>query len=235
MLNQLEYNYIHIWNQFFCLLADLEQQLKDSETVEVSIENTTDEALKRLKDEMMIIRTSLFQSDVNREAKYDIAKEVITRYIRRSMATRSVSVEEQLKKLCFEDFVIPSNLHQWCFREMKKIRDEMNIDSTSVSESPPTSISVVPPLFCKETVYHALLLTKLVQTCNAKNYESFLVHESHGFDEISLSIESPDRSNCIERYAIAKRGMVLYAAFLGERNISDWQDKYNTINEGQLY
>ena len=199
----------------------------------MSIETRTeDEALKRLKDELLMIRKSLFQSDVNIEAKYDLAREFVAHYIRMSKETTD-SVKIELRKLCFEDFLIPSKLHQWCFDEVKKIREETVISGTALTESPPISLDSSIPLFCKETVYHALLLTKLVQTSSSKNFESFLEHEHHEYDEVSVSLESPERSHCIERYAIAKRGKVLYTAFLGERNISDWQDKYNTINEGK--
>ena len=198
-------------------------------TVETS---TEDEALKRLKDELLLIRKSLFQSDINIEAKYDLAREFITHYIRMSKETTD-SVQIELRKLCFDDFLIPSKLHQWCFDEVKSLREEALVSGTALIESPPRSLDSSIPLFCKETVYHALLLTKLVQTCSSKSFESFLKHECHEYDEVSLSLEGLERSNFIERYAIAKRGKVLYAAFLGERNISDWQDKYSTINEGK--
>lgn len=155
-----------------------------------------------------------------------------TLFIDEELKDRAASIKEQLRKLCFEEFLIPTKLHQWCLHEMKKLGDAGYDNPITVPERSQMPIDVVMPLFNKETVYHALLLSKVVQTCKAKNYEKFLAHEHHDFDEVSLSLESPDRSNGIERYAIAKRGKVLYAAFFGEQNISNWQDKYTSINDG---
>ena len=224
-----------VFYSFYLMLffpADLEQQIKESmmiqESMNVAVE---DEALKKLKDELQVIRSSLFQSDDNLDAKYGLVKEFITRYIKRSLDS-TTPIEDQLKKLCFEEFLIPTKLHQWCLFEVKKLRDELQAQFTTKHESPPTSIEVVTPLFCKETMFHALLLIKVAQKCTAKSYESFLLHEFHDFDEVSLSLENSGRS--IERYAIAKRGKVLYIAFCGEHKISSWQDKYSTINEGKL-
>ena len=184
--------------------------------------------LEQLKRELYVVRTSIYQSDENLGAKYDLAKEFITHYMQ-SFKGSFKDLDNQLKKLCFEEYLIPTKLHNWCMDELQKIA-EKELEKLESSDSNVVDENVQIPLFTKEVVHHTMLLCKMVASCNDKSYESFLAHERHGFQEVSLSLNTIKN---LERYAIAKKDDILYVALLGESSINRWLDKYSTMDEGK--
>lgn len=219
---------------FLFYVAEFENAMSDALKPETHGKDANQQ-FKEFKERMLVIRNGILQSDENREAKYEVAKEFISFYISRFNG-KYEGLKKQLQKLCHEEFVIPTKLHDWSFQEAERI---MSSTTTSLDplESPPKSLeSSAPQLFSKDNVYHCILLCRMVLFCNEKKYVSFLSHERHEFQNVSLSLgeKSHGSSNRIEKYAIAERGNVLYVAFLGEKNIYGWQEKYTTFNEGKF-
>lgn len=219
-------------SKYFLFLAGFEVAMSNalkSEAKAVQTDGDANKQFKEFKDKMLVIRSGIFQSDENLDAKYEVAKEFITFYISRFTGSLE-ELKVQLQKLCHEEFIIPTKLQDWSFQEAERIMDIAATpdDPLTSSESPPKSLDSPAPLFNKDNVYHCMLLCRMVLFCDGKKYESFLSNERHGFQNVSLSLDG----NHIERYAIARKDQVLYVAFLGEKNIYAWQDKYTTFNEG---
>ena len=194
--------------------------------------------LSALKNELPVIQRRIYQSDENLEAKYSIIRESVQHYLKCSLENRASQMElvTVLKSLCYEELLVPTRLHDWCFAKLKELCDLLDKETHSsprhasgVTPKEP----VVPPLFCKEVVYHAALLCDVINQSNAQDYPRFLKKQSmgHYFEEISVSNPSSD-DIITEKYVIAKHDKTLYIAFCGEPYLSDWRCNYTSFEEG---
>lgn len=189
--------------------------------------------LKALEERLSVLHKGILESDENSEAKYDIVKEFIRKFIRDSLeSSTKAEVDQQLHDLCYKKMLIPSKLYEWTFevfKEMSQVSDSAHMSSKFIPPSPYSEISkrTLP----NAEVNNCLLLCNMVSCCDQNNYISFLHHQDHDFDEVSFSVLSNEELNY---YACAKNESrkEFYVAFLGERNLSDWQ-KYTTFNEGR--
>ena len=222
---------------FFKILftGDLQERLKQKEKENASPSSEESNAKTHLKEELIILRKSIYQSDENLDAKYNLVKEFITRFIKNAIETAVAEseIESFLKLLC-EEALVPTKLHEWCFSEFGKLCSKLKVSelSTSISEIEPQAAK---QLFCKENVYHAMLLCNMVYSTDVRKYDAFLSHNPHALQEVSLS-ENPSKDQDdegVERYAIAKKDNVLFIAFRGEPILQEWQGKYSTFNEGK--
>ena len=193
--------------------------------------------LKRLRQDISVIQKRIYQSDENLDAKYSIIKESIKEYITTLLHTGSkeAEVESQLKVLCYEEILVPSKLHSWCFETLKVLSQQLQqVQPTSDVLPQP---AVQPPqetqsLFSKDVVYHAMLLCNTVESCDETSYQQYLSKEPHQFEEVSISVLPTDKQS-IERYIIAKKKKMLYIAFRGEPILSEWSSKYSSFLEGE--
>lgn len=187
-----------------------------------------------------MIQKSIYQSDENLEAKYSILRESIERHLKCSLETGASQMELNtlLKSLCYEEVLLPTKLHDWCFAKLNELCQLLDKEAQAapkeISGAMPKE-SAIPPLFCKEVVYHASLLCDAINQSNATNYARFLSRQptGHYFEEISVS-QLPSEDIVTEKYVIAKHDKVLYIAFCGEPCLSDWRDKYTSFEEGMV-
>lgn len=102
--------------------------------------------------------------------------------------------------------------------------------AASMDQAFDTSTAEQPPLFSKDTLYHASLGCYIVNTCNDLNYEMFgLSIPGHRFVEATMSIRGQQKAY-VDRYMIAKRADDTYfVAFQGERA---WRNKYASFTDG---
>ena len=141
-----------------------------------------------------------------------------------------------LKSLCYEELLVPTKLHGWCFEQLDELCKMLDKDGQATpkqSTGAPPKEPIVPPLFCKEVVYHAALLCDVINQRNDEDYTKFLEKQptGHYFEEISIS--NPSSEDLItEKYVIAKHDKTLYVAFCGEPHLSDWRGKYTSFEEG---
>ena len=213
-------------------LGDLDNLMKLSITTEES--KSTSPALDDLKEQLTLLRKSLFQSDENVEAKHVLIKEHLAKFIRLEFmhnAERS-TVKEQLEEICYVDRFVPQKLHKWCFEQYESILAEVQCSTDKCPVSKPKHDSK-PPLLNKDSIYHATLLAKCVSSCDDESSAKFFRSHPHEFEHFSIS-RTEKKDEGIEQYLLARKGKVLYAAFQGEPDLCIWQKKYSsmTIAEG---
>ena len=148
-------------------------------------------------------------------------------------------IKNQLWILCHKDFDVPSNLRDWAMQEVedicKRTVASMNLNPTLITQCPASlpKKEEDPPLFSKDTLYHASLCCHAVSACTAVNYEIFLNSKSHRLEEASMSISQYKESENVDRYIIAKCGNTIYVAFQSESTLTDWMNSsYSSFTDG---
>ena len=164
-------------------------------------------------------------------------KEFISRFIQQSIKSEESceNIRKSLEEICLVDMLVPLKLHDWCFAEFEKRSSEFSAISITDIQCADPNLDKILPLFSKENVYHAILLSSVVFLHDTQNYQSFFKKNPHTFDEVSMSDGSQKENKLIERYLIARKGKTLFVAFCGEAELSSWQDKYKSLDEGKKY
>ncbi len=197
--------------------------------------------LASLKKGIEFLRKSLLESDENVDVKHTLIKEIISRFIRQSLESGDSSAVDDVRKcleeICLVDMLVPQKLHDWCFAEVEK--HDFNKHTATSTKAQQCDIDdpsdKTLPLFSKENVYHAILLSCVVHLHDAQTYQSFFTKNQHAFDELSMSDDSQDANKVIERYLIARKDKTFFVAFCGEAQLSSWQEKYVSLDEGMAY
>ena len=106
--------------------------------------------------------------------------------------------------------------------------------TTPANASESVSTVVMEPLFCKDTVYHAIISSQAISTCTAGDYQKFFKNKElvpgHAFNAVSFS-----RSRNEESFLIAQKDeSMFYFAFKGRLCLSDWAKDYKSFSEGKL-
>ena len=90
-----------------------------------------------------------------------------------------------------------------------------------------------PPLFSKDTLYHASMCCYIVNIYNDLNYKHHLNSTSHQFEEVSMSIRGMQKAY-VERYMIAKHSNDTYfVAFRVDDALSVWTRMYASFSDGK--
>ena len=142
-------------------------------------------------------------------------------------------VNEQLKKCYSEEMLISKEVftqaQQLAAEEFAKRR---SASSSGVLITPSESkATVVEPLFCKDTIYHAGVCCQAVSMYTAGDYQKFFKNKDvvpdHGFKAVSFSRSKE------ETFLIAQnRESTYYFAFKGRLNLSDWTKGFKCFSEG---
>ncbi len=194
--------------------------------------------IQELKNELDFYNKRLARQTMTPESFYQCVQYAVQQAIEKALKVGNdeEAIRNQLWILCHKDFDVPSNLRDWAMQEVedicKRTAASMNLNSTQCPASLP-KVEEDPPLFSKNTLYHASLCCHAVSACTAGNYEIFLNSKSHLLEEASMSI-SQCKEN-IDRYIIAKCGNTIFVAFQSEPTLSNWMDvdsPYTTFVDG---
>jgi GTP-binding protein EngB required for normal cell division len=182
--------------------------------------------LKGLKEKLLVIQKRMLESDENLEAKYELIKEFITKFINDSLeVAHENEVSEQLNKLCYEEMLIPANLFEWTFKKLHDSCEQRKPISYNVSKAEtPQEESTRSSFLLINEVKTCLLLCDVVSSYNYDNYFAYLKTQPHSFDEVSFSLVSPnDLEDKLVPYIMArdKTSQTMYVAFR-EPKVIDW-------------
>lgn len=102
--------------------------------------------------------------------------------------------------------LIPTDINDWCYNKLDEIAKELdrnggNKDEHTVGYSEPE----LPPLFSKDTVYHASLCAFFISQTHPK--DDCLSMCGHSFNEVSLSVSDQ------HKIFIAQQGNIVYTCF----------------------
>ncbi len=181
---------------------------------------------------------SLKTFDTNRKGSADHKNAMIQGVVQDFIESRVHSgasrknIEAELRELYSRDLLVSSDMYQWALGEV-----ESRVPAAKGAIGEPASTeeteSVVSPLFCKDTLYHASLCCYAVSTCDAVTYEGFFNRDypSHRLEEISLSRSDHED---VDRYLIARQGSTYYVAFQSEPQLLKWPEKFTSFKEGKF-
>lgn len=185
-----------------------------------------------LRDQLGLLNKfhMLDQQPAEEEAKATLTKGKVRQFIETSL--RAGASESDVKKVLSElyssDVLISEDIFEWALSEVNTTAQAACLQQTS---SPSDEKEKLPPLFCKETLYHASLCCYAVSTCDANTYQKFFNKDfpNHSLEEASLS-RSRDREQ-VDRYLIARHDKTYFVAFQSEPLIAQWP-KFTSFQEG---
>jgi len=127
-------------------------------------------------------------------------------------------------------FLVSGEVFEWALGEASVTTQAICLPQLSGSSNKEVTL---PPLFCKETLYHASLCCYTVCTCDANTYKDFFNKDlpNHNLEEVSRSL-SRDREQ-VDRYLIARQGKTYYVAFQSEPLLVQWLN-FTSFQEGIL-
>ena len=172
----------------------------------------SDPLLAPLATTLQFYSNELNKSRINSNSVIDLMKSNIEIHIRKSLGDGIdfEVINRQLNDLIM-NALIPVDINTWCFETLKEIQKSLAPpDETSQSSMEDEPVCELPPLFSKDTVYHASLCSLIVSLA-AQNPDLSVKYQldeyGHNFDEMSLSVAS---GAC--KILIAKQGNVMYVS-----------------------
>ena len=164
------------------------------------------------------------------ESKTTLIKETMQHYIGISLraGASADNVKMVLKEIYGSDVLVSDEVYEWALSEVNVTAQAVCLPQSSSSADKEETL---PPLFCKETLYHASLCCYAVCTRDANTYKDFFNKDfpNHTFEEVSLSL-SRDREQ-VDRYLIARHGKTYYVAFQSEPLLAHWSN-FTSFQEG---
>ena len=148
-------------------------------------------------------------------------------------------VHEQLLRLQKEEFptYISDAICEIAYELAVQRHEEVVNTSFAVSKQPQQPAS--EPLFCKDTIYHASICSRIVSdtTYDAGNYQKAFKNQDvvpgHSFTSVSMSRKKHDPRSKQDRYLVAQKGeSTYYFAFQSEPSLSEWGRLFNSFDEG---
>ena len=143
-------------------------------------------------------------------------------------------VHDTLTNIHHTDFLVSNETLKWAMERV----DSIAVQSTSNSNGDcpdQSNTKEDKKLFCNDVIYHATLCSHAASTCDENYFKKFFNedHQHHTLDEASLSITRKREE--VDRYLIARKGKIYFIAFKSESLLSDWQEKFTSFAEGNLY
>ena len=148
-------------------------------------------------------------------------------------------VHEQLLRVQKEEFptYISDAICEKAYELAVQRHKEVVNTSIAVSKQPQQPAS--EPLFCKDTIYHASICSRIVSdmSYDAGNYQKAFKNQDvvpgHSFTSVSMSRKKHDPRSKQDRYLVAQKGeSTYYFAFQSEPNLSEWGRLFNSFDEG---
>ena len=164
------------------------------------------------------------------ESKTALIKETIQHFVGTSLraGASAEDVKKVLSKMYDMDVLVSGEVYEWALGEVGITAQALCLPKSAGSSDKEITR---PPLFCKETLYHASLCCYAVCTRDANTYKDFFKKDfpNHNLEEVSLSL-SRDREE-VDRYLIAKHGKTYYVAFQSEPLLAQWLN-FSSFEEG---
>ena len=148
-------------------------------------------------------------------------------------------IHKQLLRLQTEEFptYISDAISEKAYELAVQRHEEVANTSFAVSKQPQQPAS--EPLFCKDTIYHASICSRIVSdtTYDAGNYQKAFKNQDvvpgHSFTSVSMSRKKHDPRSKQDRYLVAQKGeSTYYFAFQSEPSLSEWGRLFNSFDDG---
>ena len=185
---------------------------------------------------MEVYTKALAKEKAPEKALFTCIEESIQQYVKTMLeAGETVDfLQNQMSLLYCKHLVVPSSRLEWASRVVEDVNSERskNLEVAVAAQPCEQTKPPEPPLFNKDTVYHASICCHAVSTRDAGNFKHFFdrMVRGHRLEEVSMSV-SRDKEN-VDRYLIAKQQNTIYIAFQSEATISHWMDKYSSFDDG---
>ena len=184
----------------------------------------------RLRQQLELLNSVNMLNQQIEESKITMIKEHVKHFIGTSLRAGASAddVKKVLSAMYGTDVLVSGEVYEWALGEVSVTTQAVCLPQSS---SPSDKEEKLPPLFCKETLYHASLCCYAVCTRDANTYKDFFSKDfpSHNLEEVSLSL-SRDREQ-VDRYLIARHGKTYYVAFQSEPLLTKWL-KFTSFQEG---
>ena len=172
---------------------------------------SSDQQFKALAIALEVYSHDMDISGTDSESAIRLMKSRIESHIRKSLedGVNCEDIRKQLNELIM-NALIPSEIIDWCFEKLEEPSDGLK-----PSEVVDGTVCDSPPLFSKDTVYHASICSSIVSTVaphvflSVQELEEKLKEYGHSFDEISLSVTNKKNAKIL----IAQQGSIFYIAF----------------------
>ena len=187
-----------VTHTFTCCIPNIEQPY----------ELFSDPHLSQLAVTLQVYSSDLNKSGFDNVATLNNIKSHIKSHIRKKLeeGLSKETITKQLNDLTM-NALIPMDINDWCYDKLDEIAKELNhsscidepitLDDDNIATTEP-----LPPLFSKDTVYHASLCALFVSQSQLD-----LSMYGHSFDQISLSV------SCQNKLLIANQGNIVYTSF----------------------
>ena len=167
----------------------------------------SDPHLCQLAGALQVYSTDLNRSGFDNLATLNHIKAHIENHIRQKLE-ESLSNETILKQLSdlTMNALIPMDIVDWCYDKLDEIVKELSHnDDGGIDDKPLDDMleSDFPPLFSKDTIYHASICSLFVLQ---SHLEDDYLH-THSFDKMSLSVSDQNKM------FIAQQGNIVYTSF----------------------
>ena len=166
-------------------------------------------------------------------------RKLITEFLTKSQHLRipPEDIREKLHELHQKVYLITKPVCEWALKKVEDLTEE-NFSLLQSTDQSSTDDCPIEPMFSKDTVYHASICCQALASCTAGDYQRFFKDREkvpgHSFEAVSISRPSPGQQH--ERYLIAKQGeSKYYIAFESQPDLSLWQKKYKSFNEGDQF
>ena len=186
---------IHI---FTCCIPNIEQPY----------ELFSDPHLSQLAVALQVYSSDLNESGLDRQTTLNHIKGRIKTHIQKKLE-EGLSKEAIIKQLndLTMNALIPMDINDWCYDKLDEIAKELNHNSCTdepitLDDDNPATTEPLPPLFSKDTVYHASLCALFVSQSQLD-----LSMYGHTFDQMSLSVSDQNK------LLIANQGNIVYTSF----------------------
>ena len=184
----------------------------------------------QLRQQLKLLNNVNMLNQQIEESKSTMIKEHVKHFVGTSLRAGASAddVKKVLSTMYGTDVLVSGEVYEWALSEVKVTAQAICLPQSSGSSDKEEKL---PPLFCKETLYHASLCCYAVCTRDANTYKNFFNEDfpSHHIEEISLSL-SRDREE-VDRYLIARCGKTYYVAFQSEPLLAQWL-KFTSFQEG---
>ena len=176
--------------------------------IEEPYELFSDPHLSQLATALQVYSSDLNESGLDRQTTLNHIKGRIKTHIQKKLE-EGLSKETILKQLndLTMNALIPMDINDWCYDKLDEIAKELNHNSCidepiTLDDDNIATTEPLPPLFSKDTVYHASLCALFVSQSQLD-----LSMYGHSFDQISMSVSHQNK------LLIANQGNIVYTSF----------------------